>query len=197
MAESPAAPDPPTKDDLRKQYDAVLAEYRFQVQLNWDRAKHYLVFNTALFGAAIALEKDARTGVAKAAVGAFLSIAALNSALGAHAVAKGHEYYQEIRDLKTRLETDLRMAPYAIVSTPGMKRGHDQVAAGTPRNSIWRVTKIVNQTRLLLWVIAIFAALGSVYSFVAAFTVPSESSSAPPHLDGVAPTVGSAAPPTR
>jgi hypothetical protein len=28
---------------LEKQYDRVLQEYRFQVQLNWDRAKHYLV----------------------------------------------------------------------------------------------------------------------------------------------------------
>jgi hypothetical protein len=34
-------------------------EYRFQAQLNWDRAKQYLAFNTTILGAAVALSKDA------------------------------------------------------------------------------------------------------------------------------------------
>ena len=33
--------EPLTDEALRKQYELVVQEYRFQVQLNWDRAKQY------------------------------------------------------------------------------------------------------------------------------------------------------------
>jgi hypothetical protein len=47
---SPGA-SPSKGPDVQKQYELVLQEYRFQVQLNWDRAKHFLIFNTAILAA--------------------------------------------------------------------------------------------------------------------------------------------------
>jgi hypothetical protein len=165
------APDGPSPSDkLPKQYELVLQEYRFQVQLNWDRAKHYLVFNTALFGAAVALYKDARTWAPEGAVGLLLLLVALNSLAGQHAVAVGHEYYQDVRSLKTRLEKELGLEKYAIASTPGMKRDHDVDAAGTPRSGKQRLIKIVTGIRALLVVIAVFGGVGATYALHASYT---------------------------
>jgi hypothetical protein len=152
------------REDLRKQYDAVLLEYRFQLQLNWDRAKHYLVFNTATLGAAVALYRDAKTWVPEAAVSALLALAAFNSYAGQAAVASGHEYYRRIRANKTRLEKALGLEEYAIDSTPGMRRDHDAATAGTPEAGQGRGGKITGNIRRLLWAIAAVCALGSVYA---------------------------------
>jgi len=75
--------------DLEKQYDRVLLEYRFQKQLNWDRAKHYLTFNTLLCAAAVALSKDASSAMSYAGVSSLLLIAGFNSVLGWFGVGKG------------------------------------------------------------------------------------------------------------
>ena len=72
----------PSDADLKKQYEFALQEYRFQIQLNWDRAKHFLIFNTAAFAAAAALYKNASTPPTRAGVAALLLLATLNSFSG-------------------------------------------------------------------------------------------------------------------
>lgn len=161
--------DPPPGPDLQKQYELVLQEYRFQVLLNWDRAKHYLVFNTAIFGAAAALYKGATSWASQAAVAALLVVAALNSFAGRVAVALGEQYYGNIRDTKTELERALDVGKYAIVSTPGMGRAHGVNAAGTPEAGRFRLKKITTQTRILLTTIGFFAGLGAVYAACTAY----------------------------
>jgi hypothetical protein len=161
--------DPPPGPDLQKHYEQVLAEYRFQVLLNWDRAKHYLIFNTAIFGAAAALYKGATSWASEAAVAALLLIATLNSFAGQLAVALGQQYYRNIRDTKTALERDLGLEQYAIVSTPGMGRAHGVKAAGTPEVGRCRLRKITTQIRILLGAIGVFAALGAAYAVHASY----------------------------
>jgi hypothetical protein len=151
-------------DMLQKQYELVLQEYRFQIQLNWDRTKHYLVFNTALFGAAVALYKDASTWAPEAAVGFLLLLVALNSIAGQRAVAVGHEYYRGIRSTKTRLEKELGLDEFAIASTPGMRREHDMDAKGTPRGGT-----IARDIRALLVAIAVFGGGGALYALHASY----------------------------
>ena len=107
--------------DLGAQYGHVLAEYRFQVLLNWDRSKHFFTFNTILFGAAIALYKQDSSWEAQAGVAALLLIVALNSFHGMSAIKRGHEYYRSIRKTKAVLEDELGLGPHAIQSTPGMQ----------------------------------------------------------------------------
>jgi hypothetical protein len=157
-----AQPEP----DLNKQYELVLEEYRFQVQINWDRAKHFLVFNTATLAAAVALYKTGSTWPSKAGVMALLLLSALNATFGQHSVGVGHAYDQSIRDLKTRLEKDLKLEDYAIVSTPGMQRGHGTAPDGTPKYREKRWGKITFQIRALLVIIAALSALGTIYAAV-------------------------------
>lgn len=82
----------------------MLQEYRFQVQLNWDRSKHYLTFNTTLLGAAVALSKNVDTVPARAGLFGLLLVAAMNSYAGMQATSIGHAYYQRTRNTKSDLE---------------------------------------------------------------------------------------------
>jgi hypothetical protein len=160
--------EPPSRADLQKQYELVLQEYRFQVQLNWDRTKHYLVFNTAIFGAAGILYKNATTWPPQAAVTALLVVAAFNSYAGMRAIELGHEFYQNIRHTKAELEKALGLDQYAIRSTPGMRRDHAEAPEGTPDSGRKRRRKIVEDARSLLKVLCAFAAAGAIYSAYAA-----------------------------
>jgi hypothetical protein len=99
-----------------------------------------------------------------AGTSALLYVAALNSIVGRFSVGFGHGYYQGIRDLKTKLEKELGLAEYAIVSTPGMRRGHDLAAAGTPRHAKGRWTKITSQIQALLLFIAVLSGAGALYA---------------------------------
>jgi hypothetical protein len=47
----------PQRDELLDLYKVAVEEYRFQVQLNWDRAKYLLGFNTAIIGVGTGLFK--------------------------------------------------------------------------------------------------------------------------------------------
>jgi hypothetical protein len=94
--------EPLPTPDLWKQYEIVLQEYRFQVQLNWDRAKHFLIFNTAIFAAAVALYKNGSTSLARLGVASLMLISAANSLVGWQTVSQGHEIYRDVRDLKAR-----------------------------------------------------------------------------------------------
>jgi hypothetical protein len=153
------------KPDLQKQYELVLQEYRFQVQLNWDRAKHFLIFNTAILAAAVALYKSGSTPVAKLGIAALMTLSALNSFMGRHAVAEGHRFYREIRDLKTRLESELGLGDFAIVSTPGMKRGRGEAPEGTPKSGRGRLRIINFQLQALLVIIGLVSLTGMLYAF--------------------------------
>jgi hypothetical protein len=154
--------------DLQKQYELVLQEYRFQVQLNWDRAKHFLIFNAAIFAAAVALYKNGTTPAAKVGIALLLALCAVNSFVGRQAVGQGHEMYREIRATKTKLEKALDLGDYAIVSTWGMKREHDQAPEGSPDVGKARPS-ITNQIRGLLLAICTFSAIGAVYAVYGAF----------------------------
>jgi hypothetical protein len=140
------------------------------VQLNWDRAKHYLTFNTILFAAAVALSKDASGWTSYAGVAILLLIAALNSFFGQSAVQLGHEYYRAIRAIKTSLEKELQLGAHAIVTTPGMMREHGILPAGTPAAGSRRPRRIKEQTRALLATISLFAGLGAVVAAYAALS---------------------------
>ena len=150
--------------DLGAQYGHVLAEYRFQVLLNWDRSKHFFTFNTILFGAAIALYKQDSSWEAQAGVAALLLIVALNSFHGMSAIKRGHEYYRSIRKTKAVLEDKLGLGPHAIQSTPGMQRDVDAAAEETPRSGAGRFASITTQGRVLLGIIGAVASMGSIYA---------------------------------
>lgn len=150
----------PSTTELEKQYDRVLQEYRFQVQLNWDRAKHYLVFNTTLIaGAAVLYNNAEQRAVPHLAVAILLLLSCRNSVIGARAVDRGQNYYREIRGTKAALEAVLNLQQYAILSTPGMKRDHDAVPAGTPESGASRGSQVAAELMQLLRLIALIAGI--------------------------------------
>ncbi len=167
------ASTPPKAPDLQKQYELVLQEYRFQVQLNWDRAKHFLIFNTAILAAAVALYKSGSTPIAKLGIAALMTLSALNSFMGRHSVAEGHRFYREIRDLKTRLESELGLGDFAIASTPGMKRSRGEAPEGTPKSGRGRLRTINFQLQALLVIIGLVSVMGTAYAlYESAQSVP-------------------------
>jgi hypothetical protein len=155
---------PPERHELQKQYELVLQEYRFQVQLNWDRTKHFLIFNTAIFAAAVALYKGGSTASAKLGIAVLMILATANSFVGRHALSLGHEMYRNIRGTKTKLEKLLGLADHAILSTAGMKRDHDAAPEGTPGSGRSRIGTITFQLQALLVLIGSFSAVGAVYA---------------------------------
>lgn len=123
-----SAPDP------NKLYEIAIAEYRFQVQLNWDRTKHYFVYNGALIAAAGAIFKLGESEAVDIVVACLLGLAFFNSAAGVRAIKKGHEYYERDRARMAELEKVLTLdqplreggASVAMMKTAGMRAEHGE-----------------------------------------------------------------------
>jgi hypothetical protein len=84
-------------------------EVRFQVLLNWDRAKASLAFNAALLVAGLALSSRL-----------LLGSVVLSACLGAGMVELGHGYYRQARDRRAELETALGVE-LGFVTTRGQR----------------------------------------------------------------------------
>jgi len=140
--------------ELMRLYDSAVAEYRFEVQLNWDRTKHFMLFNAAVIAAAAGLMKFGRppTLAEKVLETALLLLAAANSVVGIVSVHRGHGYYRAARDQVRKLAAELGVEQQSLVTTPGLK--------GTKRN---RVT-VVRATQVLQMAIGLLAALAIVAS---------------------------------
>lgn len=118
---SPAEPGPA---DLMALYRIAFDDRNFQVSLNWDRTKHYFIFNFALFSIAGGLSSIGEH--AKIPQLIIYVLAVLNSLFGAHSIRRGHEYYRETRDRLQQIEARVIGGPSAEVlsmhTTRGMKR---------------------------------------------------------------------------
>jgi hypothetical protein len=152
-----------------KLYELCLQEYRFQILLNWDRAKHTLVSDGVLIGAAGGLWKLNGTPEPPVIVGLMLLFVALSSILAIAGGRRGHEYYRNVTALKTNLETALGLQgrQFALTSTRGMLERHEpQEVALTPSRRFARWLGRVNTyVDVLLFYIAIVAAWGAYRVF--------------------------------
>lgn len=57
MGETPSEPAPNTDSRAFELYKMAVDEYRFQVRLNWERTRDYLILNGALVSIAVGLQK--------------------------------------------------------------------------------------------------------------------------------------------
>lgn len=108
---------PPSRDELWDLYKIALDEYRFQVNLNWQRLNYYLGLNVALTGGAAGLllsDASRPFPVVAFALGAGTAVLAWFT----DRVARG--YYVAARERKADLETRLGLGVFAIDTTPGM-----------------------------------------------------------------------------
>jgi len=158
------------REELLKLYGFAIDEYRFNVRLNADRTRDYLVVNLGLLTLTSGLLRleSGRTGTA------FLifvfAAAAATSVFGAKIVRKGHEYYKRAAVQKTVIESRLGLLKrldahhditLAIATTLGMtnidrilRTPDEWIAAGPSRGSI------VSYAIGMLWVLAAVNAAG-------------------------------------
>jgi hypothetical protein len=109
-----AAPD----EELQRQYDRALDEYRFQVDLNWRRSEYFFVLNVGILIAAATVFSS--KGVPRALVALLFLIGALLAVLSFLANDAQHTYYRAARALKQRLEERMDLDDLALTTTPGM-----------------------------------------------------------------------------
>ncbi len=108
----------PSGNDLGRQYDRAVDEYRFQVNLNWRRSEYFFVLNVGVLIAAATMfsSKD----VPRVLVAVLFFVGALLAALSFLANDVQHRYYQSARERKRAIEDALELKDLALATTPGM-----------------------------------------------------------------------------
>lgn len=100
-------PDPVERGELCRLYEIAIQEYRFQVNLNWDRTKFFFTLNSALVAAAAALIKLGGSATSYFFIALLFGIGALTSWIGKKTTQRGHDYYRNTRWKKTVIEDQL------------------------------------------------------------------------------------------
>lgn len=102
-----------------KLYELAVDEYRFQVQLNWDRSKYLLGFTVAIIGLGAGL---LRVGDRASPFLVFVFVVGLfASLLSLLVIHLQHGYYQRTRDVMTAQGRGLGLAERAVSTTPGAR----------------------------------------------------------------------------
>ncbi|MGE8126904.1 hypothetical protein ACQKQD_07990 [Methylobacterium sp. NPDC080182] len=96
------------RDLLLKVYDAAIAEYRFNVQLNWDRVKFYIGLAVSGIAAGTAVFKIYNDSFfASFLLMIYFFILAAVTTFGSRAISKGKEYSRQAVLTKTLVEREL------------------------------------------------------------------------------------------
>jgi hypothetical protein len=127
---------PPTRSDARSRRDEHLAlyktaieEYRFEVNLGWERQKFFIGLNVLLLAGLAGFAKLGAAGHLNWMLALAFVMSAISSFLGAFVVLRSHRYYTSARTHFQRIEKLLGFDTdeLALVTTPGMREGHDAV----------------------------------------------------------------------
>jgi hypothetical protein len=110
--------DPSRSEELHRQYDRALAEYRFQVDLNWRRSEYFFVLNVGVLVAAATMFSS--EDVPRLLVALLFLIGTLLAVLSVMANEAQHSYYKATRALKKEMEKEMALEKLAIATTPGM-----------------------------------------------------------------------------
>ncbi|HET7444154.1 MAG TPA: hypothetical protein VFJ57_05795 [Solirubrobacterales bacterium] len=95
-----------------------MAEYRFQVELNWRRSEYFFVLNIGVLIAALSLFSSDRAP--QWLVALLFLVGALLAFLSIMANETQHGYYTAARQQKANLEARLGLKETALATTPGM-----------------------------------------------------------------------------
>lgn len=141
------------RDERLALYEIAVLEYRFQVQLNWDRAKYLMGFNVAIIGLGTGLVQVAGT-VTRLLLGIFV-VGAASAVLSVFAVRVQHAYYQASRDNTTDQAMALHLGLRGVTTTPGARRD---------RTRWWQhLGKVQTILYVLLGICAVVDVFGIVY----------------------------------
>jgi len=137
-------------------YKVAVDEYRFQVQLNWDRAKYLLAFNTAIIGAGTGLIKVGGSQ-ARGLVGGLFIVGLAAAAASVCAIYLQHRYYRAARNAMTALAGRMSLGESGVATTPG--------ARGLRTTVVAQIGRVQNMLYVLLTVIAGIDSYGIYYAF--------------------------------
>lgn len=146
------------EETLWRLHSYAVDEYRFQVNLNWQRLQYFLGLNLAILGVGAGLlrlgtnqqqEPDNTLPALVFVAGVCLSLAAV------YLARTQQSYYRAARDRMTALAGLLHVEHLAISTTAGA-RGEKQ--------PWWRKVRTVNEAVLVA--LAVLNALGALYAFV-------------------------------
>jgi hypothetical protein len=148
--------------ELLELYRLAVEEYRFQVNLNWQRTQYLLAFNVGVLGVSIAL-LSVRVHGATFLTGFVFLLGAVSSVLSMLALQTQHGYYRSAREKFKTLEQLLALQPeLQIETTPGM----EAVPGGKAPARRVRVQTVV---LTLLAAVALVDLLGTGWTFVQFF----------------------------
>ncbi len=103
-------PPLPPLEQQHELYRLSIEEYRFEVNLTWDRTKYYLGFNTAIITIATGLLKLGGIWHVNAFISFLFLSGILACRLGIKTITTGHQYYRRTIYKKTLLEEILGLA---------------------------------------------------------------------------------------
>lgn len=159
-------------DELIEIYKIAIDEYRFEVQLNWDRTVFYLTLNSGLIAIATGLLKLQGSSFLNLIVAGVFFIGLSVSLIGLRSVRKGHDYYRQTVVKKTLLEERLGLTKSIDAGGPTMAvtttAGQDESFQILHNTKAWlkRPLRKGDITFLILVILGLFSA-ANVFGIVA------------------------------
>jgi|HubBroStandDraft_4_1064222.scaffolds.fasta_scaffold15961_3 hypothetical protein len=141
-----------SRTELIRLYEIAVEEYRFQVQLNWNRAQYLLGFNTAVIAAGAALIKLNSSKKADPLIAGIFVVGLVAALMSMSATYMQHGYYRAARDHMRLLANQLELGEAAVTTTPGMR-------GALPR----RLGKMQTILYMLFAVVAVINFIGILY----------------------------------
>ena len=152
-------PDTIERAELLGLYKTAIEEYRFEVNLGWERQKFFVGLNVSLLAAIAGFAKLGGDHGHNALLAGALFANAVTGIVGISVVRKSHLYYQNARAHFQRIEQRLGYVTndLALQTTPGMKEGHDALPP------LARIRTVTMTTLVLGVLAALEAALAAAY----------------------------------
>ncbi len=126
------APRSVSREELFELYKVAIDEYRFNVELSWNRTRYYLVLSTGILGVGAGLFGSINDRNTLFLLIVLFGIGIVVARLGIASTHKGHEYYRRAAYKKTLIEDHLglleplpnynrEVANLALATTKGMR----------------------------------------------------------------------------
>lgn len=157
---SSEGPDQGRPDDeiLWRLYAHAIDEYRFQVNLNWQRLQYFLGLNVAILsvGAGLLRIGSGDQPEPDNTLPALIFVAGVGLSLASwYLVRRQQDYYRAARDRMTSIGTALEVQHLGVATTAG---------ARTEAQPWWRKVRTVNEGVLLA--LAVLNAVGAAYALL-------------------------------
>lgn len=135
IPETGLIPEALKQEAILQLYKVAIEEYRFQVNLNWQRSQYYFVLNVALIaagGSLFGIQGD--RGRPFAAVLFLIGLIAV--LLAALVTQTQHLYYRAARDKLKQFQQRLGLGDLGISTTPSMGSRYERIARVRTLNTV-------------------------------------------------------------